>query len=211
MISLRKLFGKDDKFFGLLEASALEARHSVQALNRVLSNPTAIPSIEEFRQAKEADKKITDEISRELVQTFVTQLEREDIEVLSAALYWVPKTVEKIAERFIISAVVVQGTDFSQHIRLLDAATERVVEMVKLLRNLGGSDLDAAKKLNAELQVIEGDADKLILEILRDLFSGRHDPIKVMAMKDLYELLEKVIDRCRDVGNVVTHIVLKNS
>ena len=211
MISLQKLFGKDDKFFGLLEASALEARHSVQALNRVLSNPTAIPSIEEFRQSKEADKKITDEISRELVQTFVTQLEREDIEVLSAALYWVPKTVEKIAERFIISAGVVQGTDFSQHIRLLDAATERVVEMVKLLRNLGGSDLDAAKKLNAELQVIEGDADKLILEILRDLFSGRHDPIKVMAMKDLYELLEKVIDRCRDVGNVVTHIVLKNS
>jgi uncharacterized protein Yka (UPF0111/DUF47 family) len=30
-----------------------------------------------------------------------------------------------------------------------------------------------------------------------------------MALKDLYELLEKVIDRCRDAGNVVTHIVLK--
>ena len=32
-----------------------------------------------------------------------------------------------------------------------------------------------------------------------------------MAMKDLYELLEKVIDRCRDAGIIVTHIVLKNS
>ena len=32
-----------------------------------------------------------------------------------------------------------------------------------------------------------------------------------MAMKDVYELLEKVIDRCRDAGTVVTHIVLKNS
>ena len=211
MISLQKLFGKDDKFFGLLEASALEARHSVEALNRVLSHPKSVPSIEEFRQSKEADKKITDEISRELVKTFVTQLEREDIEVLSAALYWVPKTVEKIAERFIISSRVVQGTDFSRHIRLLDAATERLVELVKLLRNLAGENLDAAKRINAELQTIEGDADKLILEILQDLFSGRHDPIKVMAMKDLYELLEKVIDRCRDVGNVVTHIVLKNS
>ena len=39
MISLQKIFGKDDKFFGLLEASAEEARHSVQALNKVLSNP----------------------------------------------------------------------------------------------------------------------------------------------------------------------------
>jgi uncharacterized protein Yka (UPF0111/DUF47 family) len=30
-------------------------------------------------------------------------------------------------------------------------------------------------------------------------------------MRDLYDLLEKVIDRCRDAGNVVTQIVLKNS
>ncbi|PYM09779.1 MAG: pit accessory protein, partial [Verrucomicrobia bacterium] len=34
---------------------------------------------------------------------------------------------------------------------------------------------------------------------------------KVIALKDLYELLEKVIDRCRDAGNVINHIVLKNS
>jgi uncharacterized protein len=33
----------------------------------------------------------------------------------------------------------------------------------------------------------------------------------VIVMKDLYELLEKVIDRCRDVGNIISNIVLKNS
>jgi uncharacterized protein Yka (UPF0111/DUF47 family) len=37
------------------------------------------------------------------------------------------------------------------------------------------------------------------------------DPIKAMAMRDLYDLLEKVIDRCRDAANVVSQIVLKNS
>ena len=67
------------------------------------------------------------------------------------------------------------------------------------------------KELNERLQVIEGEADKLMLELLRDLFSGKHDPLKVIALKDLYELLEKVIDRCRDAGNVINHIVLKNS
>ena len=45
----------------------------------------------------------------------------------------------------------------------------------------------------------------------QDLFSGKHEPIQVIVLKDLYELLEKVIDRCRDAGNVITHIVLKNS
>ena len=39
MISLQKLFGKDDKFFSLLEASAEEGRTSIHALNRILSQP----------------------------------------------------------------------------------------------------------------------------------------------------------------------------
>jgi uncharacterized protein Yka (UPF0111/DUF47 family) len=47
--------------------------------------------------------------------------------------------------------------------------------------------------------------------LYKDLFSGRHEPLKVIALKDLYELLEKVIDRCRDAGNVIAHVVLKNS
>ncbi|MBI3418274.1 MAG: DUF47 family protein [Verrucomicrobia bacterium] len=211
MFSLQRLLGKDEKFFDLLEASAEEARSSVQALNKILSNPNVVPKLFEFHEAKETDKRITDQINEALVTTFVSQLEREDIEVLSAALYKIPKTVEKIAERFIISAPVVRGLNFVEHIRLLDAATREVVEMVKLLRNLGAGRLDQAKAINAKLQRIEGDADKLILDILKDLYSGKHDATKVMAMKDLYELLEKVVDRCRDAGNIVTHIVLKNS
>jgi uncharacterized protein Yka (UPF0111/DUF47 family) len=85
------------------------------------------------------------------------------------------------------------------------------VELVKLLRQLGAGQLDEAKEINNRLQQVEGEADNVILEMLQDLYSGKHDPTKVMAMKDLYELLEKVIDRCRDAGNVVTHIVMKNS
>lgn len=211
MISLQRLLGKDDKFFTLLEASAEEARRSVEVLTRVLSQPKAVPSLKEFHQSKEADQKITERIDEALVTLFVSQLEREDIEVLSAALYKIPKTVEKIAERFIISLPMVRDADFSKHIVLLDAATRRVVELVKLLRKIGGGQLDHAKEINGRLQEIEAEADALILETLKDLYSGKYDPTRVLAMKDLYELLEKVIDRCRDAGNIVTHIVLKNA
>ena len=211
MISLQKLFGKDDKFFGLLEASAEEARHFVVELTRVLKNPAATPSLEEFHKAKEADKRITAQINEALVHTFVTQLEKDDIEVLSAALYKIPKTVEKFAERFIISVRVVRDTDFSKHIALLDAATSRVVELVTLLRKIGSGGLEEAKEINGRLQQVEAEADNLVLETLKELYSGKHDATKVLALKDLYELLEKVVDRCRDAGNIVTHIVLKSS
>lgn len=211
MISLQKFFGKDDKFFYLLEASAQEARHSVEVLTKILSNPGQAPRLEDFHAAKEADKKITEQINEAIITTFVSQLEKDDIEVLSAALYKIPKTVEKIAERFIISERMVKEVVFTKHISLLNAATQCVVELVGLLRNIGQGQLDEAKAINGKLQQVEAEADNVILEILKDLYSGRHDATKVMAMKDLYELLEKVIDRCRDAGIIVTHIVLKNS
>jgi uncharacterized protein Yka (UPF0111/DUF47 family) len=211
MLSLQKIFGKDDKFFALLEASAESARKSVKALTRVLSTLPETAALAQFHEGKEADKRITEEIGRELVSTFATELEREDIEVLSTALYKIPKTVEKIAERFQISLIHVRGVDFSKQATLLDAATRELVEMVKLLRNLGAGQFNHAKELNRNLQNIEGEADKLILAILADLYSGRHEATKVIALKDIHELIEKVVDRCRDAGNVITHIVLKNS
>ena len=45
----------------------------------------------------------------------------------------------------------------------------------------------------------------------RQIDNGSHEPLKVIALKDLFELLERGIDRCRDAGNVIAHIVLKNS
>jgi uncharacterized protein Yka (UPF0111/DUF47 family) len=71
--------------------------------------------------------------------------------------------------------------------------------------------LEDIKAENDKMQELEGRADQLVLGYLKEIYSGRLEPIKAMAMRDLYDLLEKVIDRCRDAGNVVTQIVLKNS
>jgi uncharacterized protein Yka (UPF0111/DUF47 family) len=164
--------------------------------------PLRAPPLAQFHAGKEADKKITEQIGRELVSTFATELEREDIEVLSAALYKIPKTVEKIAERFQISTAHVQDVDFSKQIACSTRRTRELVEMVKLLRDLGSWPVDHAKELNRNLQRIEGDADKLILALLGDLYSGRYEATKVLVLK-ISRVDEKVIDRCRDVGNVI--------
>jgi len=209
MFTLQQFFGEDAKFYDMLEESAEEARNSVNALNSVLEHPERIPSLVEFHQSKEADKKITEKIGEALLNTFLTQLDKEEIEALSEPLYKIPKTVEKIIERIIVSAPQVRDVNFSPHVKLLETATTHVVAMVKQLRN--HPTLETIKRMNAELQKVEGEADNLILEVLKDLYSGRHDPTKVLALKDLYELLEKVIDRCRDAGNVVTRQVLKHA
>jgi uncharacterized protein Yka (UPF0111/DUF47 family) len=209
MFSLQKLLGKEDKFFTLLEASAEQARSSVQALVKLskrLDNP---PPAEEFAYARQKDKQITQEISAAVYTTFITALEREDIEELSNALYKDPKMIDKFATRLLATPQYVRGIDFSRQIGLLERATDIVLELVKSLRQ--GMDLEKVKDLNDKLQFLESEADKHMMVLYKDLFSGKHDPVQVIALKDLYELLEKVIDRCRDAGNVIAHIALKNS
>jgi uncharacterized protein Yka (UPF0111/DUF47 family) len=209
MFSLQKLFGKGDKFQNLLEEAASEAHESAQHVIHLLKAPGDTKSMDDLVLARRKEKKIAEQISSELVKTFITGLEREDIEALSLALRKIPKAAEKFAERWIIAGPHLRSADFSQQGEMMIKATEVVLGMVRQLREM--DHLEKAKEMNDKLQYIEGEADKLMLQLLKDLYNGKYDALSAIVIRDLYELMEKVIDRCRDAGNVVMHIVLKNS
>jgi len=212
MFSIRKFLGHDEKFFDLLEASAQQADNSVHHLVDLLTkleHHESPQSLEEFVRSRRKDKEITQELTEELCTTFITPFEREDIQALAAALYKIPKTVEKIGERVVIFPGELHGRSFTKHLELLDQAAGAVLAMVKQLRK--GTNAATAREQNARLQIIEGDADKLELELLHDLYHGNYDARQIVFLRDLYDLLEKVIDRCRDTGNIILQIVLKYS
>lgn len=209
MFSLQTIFGKGDKFYGLLEASAAACRQSAVALRNLLAQKSGPAGLEEFRLARQREKELSAQISQELVHTFVTALEREDIEALAGALYKIPKVIEKFAERYILVGDRLGDVDFSSRAVMLEKACEVVEQMVGELRR--GMKLELMKQLNDRLQSIENEADRLILDLYRDTYRNESDPIRFLLRKDLFEILEKAIDRCRDAGNVVYAIVLKNS
>ncbi len=208
MFSLQTIFGKGDKFYGLLGASAEAARDSAAALVRMFDTGSHTPALDEFLLARRREKDLAAQISQELVNTFVTALDREDIETLSAALNKITKSIAKFAERYSLAAERLGDIDFTSRAVLLEKAGDVIAQMVGQLR---GMNLETMKALNDHLQAIESEADRLMLELYRDLYSGAHEPIMILLLKDLFELLEKAIDRCRDAGNVVYQIVLKNS
>ena len=209
VISLAKFFGKSDRFFELLASSAKSAHQSIEALARLLNESKGNISLAELAVARRNEKKNAEVISEELVKVFVTALDREDIEALSKALYRIPKTVEKFGERYEIVHQLVAPGDFAPQMAIAKEAALVVVRMVDMLSS--NPKLEAIKAENDKMQELEGRADQLVLGYLKEIYSGSIEPIKAMAMRDLYDLLEKVIDRCRDAGNVVSQIVLKNS
>jgi uncharacterized protein len=209
MFSLQTIFGKGDKFYGLLEASAGAARESTRALVELLQEPAGQRSLDKFKLARQLEKDLSAKISQELVNTFVTALEPEDIESLNNVLYKIPKTVEKFAERYLIAAERIGDVDFVSRAIMLEKSCEVIEQMVGQLRK--GINMEATKGLNDKMQSIEAEADRLILEMYRESYTRETDPMRYLILKDLFEILEKAIDRCRDVGNVIYQIVLKNS
>ena len=97
----------------------------------------------------------------------------------------------------------------SNQVSLLDQATNEVTGMVGGLRKK--ISLEQTQDMQDRLQHIEGDGDRMLMDLLRQLYNRQAEPIEVIILKDLYEMLERAIDRCRDAGNVVFQMVLKYS
>lgn len=212
MFSLKKLFGKDEKFFDLLEAGAEEAHSSVGLMVRFLQDlrsGVAAPNLDDFAQSRRNEKRIRHRMNAELSRTFVTPLEREDIEALSFALYRIPKAVEKLVERISIYPGRLPHAAFQRQAELLTTAVGAVEFMVKQLRK--GTTMEKIREANDRLQFAEGEADKVMLGLLKELYNGPADAKEIVILGELYELVERAVDRCRNAGGIVVEIVLKNS
>ena len=209
MFSIQQLFSKGDRFQELLEAAAQESHESVRLVIELMKSPRNTQNLDDLILARRKEKKISEQISNELVKTFITGLEREDIEALARGLYRIPKAAEKLAERLVMAGHHLDGIDFSKQADMMTKATDAIHEMVKQLRDM--EDMEKLKTYNDRLQLVEVEADKYMNELLRDLYGGKYDAIRAIVIRDVYELMEKIVDRCHDTGNVVMQIVLKNS
>ena len=208
MFSLQTIFGQGNQFYTLLEEAAVAAHDSTKALHTMLKDADRQPALDAFKLARSRERSAADKISQELVNSFITPIEREDIEALGSALYKIPKQVERFADRYALARHRLHDIDFAPRAAMLEQAAAVVVRMVAELQHL---KLDDMKKLNDQLRVLEAEADRLILELHRDIYSGRLDAGEMFLLKEFFEILEKAIDRCREAGVVAYSIALKNS
>ena len=208
MFSLQTMFGQGNQFYTLLEDAAVAAHDSAKALHVMLKGSERQPALDAFKLARQRERDASDQISQALVDSFITPIEREDIEALGSALYKIPKQVEKFADRYSLALQHLEHIDFAPRASMLEEAAAVVVDMVRLLPKM---KLEPMKALSDKLRALENEADRLMLELYRDIYSGKLDPLQMFLLKEFFEILEKAIDRCREAGVVTYEIVLKNS
>ncbi len=208
MFSLQTIFGSGKQFYALLDEAAEAAHDSAKALHAMMQASDRQPALDAFKLARQRERVTSEKIGKALVDSFITPIEREDIEALGSALYKIPKQIEKFADRYAMAVRHLEGIDFAPRAAMLEQAASVVREMVHDLVKL---DLDRMTSLNEKLRAIENEADRLMLELYRDIYSGKLDSQQMFLLKEFFEILEKAIDRCREAGVVAYQIVLKNS
>src|ERR1035438_7263587 len=139
----KRLIGRNEVFFDLLEGGAEEAKVSVALfvqLLRQIDEGKQPAGLDDFIQARRKEKRIRHLMTEALGRTFVTPIDREDIEALSSALYRIPKQVERIVERVTIYPGTVPHEMFIRQAELMSQAAGALVFMVKQLRH--GTTID---------------------------------------------------------------------
>ena len=208
MFSLQTIFGSGQQFYTLLDEAAQAAHDSTKALHTMMKATDRQPALDAFKLARLRERAASDKIGKALVDSFITPIEREDIEALGSALYKIPKQVEKFADRYSLAIQHLEGIDFAPRAAMLEQAASVVVEMVHEIKKM---NIDRMTSLNEKLRSIENEADRLMLELYREIYSGKLDSLQMFLLKEFFEILEKAIDRCREAGVVAYQIVLKNS
>ena len=207
MRALTKIFRREERYLALLEASADEAQRSVEELQALLKSVRP-PSPDMLIATRQRTLAIDEKIEELLCQGANPPIDREDVEALARALSGIPRSLKRFAVRFTLCAEHVKGVAFDSQLGMLERAVETLGLMVGELRS---PRLASAKRGHDTLQKIESDADRLYVRCITELCREKKDPLKAVMLRDLYELLEQPIDRCRTAGNIILRIVLKHT
>ena len=154
---------------------------------------------------READD-LTRSIFAELNKTFITPLDREDMQRIAAKTDDVIDFMEGISGR-IVSYHISSNPPYMLDIaKELVNAVKEVELMISRLKNVKAdkSLIDHCRKISD----IEHTVDDLYRTAVGQLFETT-DAINIIKLKDIYESLETASDRCLDVADVIEDIVLK--
>jgi predicted phosphate transport protein (TIGR00153 family) len=186
-----------------LAKKAVETSEAVVVLFEDLTNVEQAAKIHQLET--EADV-LTRDIFSELNKTFITPLDREDMQRIASKIDDVIDFMDGIAAR-VYSYKITSSPPYCKEMAVeLVKATKEVEYMIsKLQRIKDPKDMIQHCRNTSD---IEHAVDDLYREAIRELFES-DDAIKIIKLKDIYETMETASDRCVDVSDVIEDIVLK--
>ena len=190
----------------ILDNLAKKAVETSEAIVVLFSDLTNEKQVEKIRNLEKEADLLTREIFSELNKTFITPLDREDMQRIASKIDDVIDFMDGIAARFSSYKISTPPPYCEEMAKELVKATKEVEYMISKLQKIKNpQDMINHCRNTSD---IEHRVDDLYRDAIRELFEST-DAIKIIKLKDIYETMETASDRCVDVADVIEDIVLK--
>ena len=194
-------------FFTQFAQHAQNALEAAQALDALFNDFTDIEKkVRDIHAIEHYGDKLTHEIMRELNETFVTPLDREDIIGLASKIDDVTDVSYDVSELVVLYKLHEVRPGAARQTKALVAAAAEMVTMMSNLEKLKGLEQHWIK-----LHTYENEGDQIFRDSLSELFDNETNAIEIIKWKDIHSLIEVALDRCEDVANIVEAITIKHS
>ena len=204
-----RLLPRDERFFDLFTRVAelnLEAANILQDIFKT-DDDRRLPLVEAMKRCEHSADDATHEVVARLDRSFITPLDREDIHMLASRLDDVLDLLDGTARRVQIfrpgpapqGALLITET--------IVKSCEQLLVAVRMMEKAKTGEMIPVLTL---VKRYEEDGDAVYHEWMGRLFEGHPDPLVVMKWKEIYDNLEKTLDHCEDVANVLESIAIKH-
>jgi uncharacterized protein Yka (UPF0111/DUF47 family) len=205
---IRWLIPREDHFYGFLERQATAAHDAALALHR-FNDGTPSKEVRDAVQALEHDgDKLSHQMEDALAKTFVTPIDREDLQRLSSQLDDVLDLTNGA-----IRAAALNGVDKpTEPMGKLMSVLVRCTEVLKdTLPNLRKHAYGALVESNRAIRKLEKEGDMVYREAVSALFhDDAVDAKRLLREKQVLEDLESAIDHCEKVGDTLANLAVKH-
>jgi len=204
------LIAKEEAFFDMFERATNNLTATVDSFEAMLKDFTHLEKyVQKMNGLEHEGDIITHEIMDKLNRTFITPLDRDDIHAITAGIDDVLDLTEEVADRIFLYQLEKPTPSLIEQAHILSQAVGEVAKAINSLR-----DLKRPRRIldyTIEINRLENEGDVLLKHTMVELFKHTSSPLEVIKWKEIYESLEKAIDKCEDLAVVIESVVVKNA
>lgn len=206
---VRWFLPREDRWFDFLERQAVIADDGAQALATFREEGVTSDQLREKVQTLEhAGDKLVHEIEEELARTFVTPIDREDLQRLSNEIDTIVDLANATARACALLGV---GRPTAPMVRLMELLTQCTGQLRKAVPRLRSHDYSTLIAEAREVRRLEKDADNVYRDAISKLFKDPAIDAKVLLReKEVLENLENAVDHCEAVAQSLINLAVKH-
>ena len=213
-MKLDSIFGfmvpKDRKFFPLFNDAADNLVLASELLIKLVREPDLSRRLEYVKQIRDVEH-VGDEITRKLLNelngTFITPFDREDIHQLICKMDDVVDYINSSSNRINLYKLSPIPEEFVWIADRIHSANKEIQNVLRIVRSI--NDFKYHLVSIEKIREYESEVDDIYQQFLSKLFDQEDNAIDLIKKRDILTSLEKAIDKCDDVGNIFSTLIIK--